>query len=222
MKQYTRRYIFKEDIIQAGTLLMRRHGFHSTSIKMIIEMVDIPKGSFYNYFKSKEQFGLEVFHKYCSTKAMMYKNILLNEEVLAKDRLIDFYDQRISAHKTESGEKLGCMLGNLSLELPVLSDKFKKLAAHYYDEYSGIICSCISDAYIDGTLSMEIDGLRASESMINCWYGALMNMKITGSTRHLEEAKQMIFRDVLREDPKVVGAQERRGRDFDPDWGGYH
>ena len=32
-------------------------GYHGTGIQEVVDMAGIPKGSFYNYFKSKEDFG---------------------------------------------------------------------------------------------------------------------------------------------------------------------
>ena len=45
-------------ILDAGTELMLRKGYHGTGIQQIVDAAGVPKGSFYSYFKSKEDFVL--------------------------------------------------------------------------------------------------------------------------------------------------------------------
>mgnify|MGYP000132608583 CR=1 FL=1 len=59
-----RKRILKEDIINAGMELMLLRGYGGTGIKEITDKLGIPKGSFYNHFKNKEIFGLEVLDHY--------------------------------------------------------------------------------------------------------------------------------------------------------------
>ena len=37
--------------------MFMEQGYHGTGIQEVVDKVGIPKGSFYNYFKSKEDFG---------------------------------------------------------------------------------------------------------------------------------------------------------------------
>ena len=61
-----KRKIYREDILKAGVELMHLHGYAATGIKDITDRIKIPKGSFYNHFKSKEEFGLEIIDYYMS------------------------------------------------------------------------------------------------------------------------------------------------------------
>jgi TetR/AcrR family transcriptional repressor of nem operon len=45
-------------LIQAGVELLTKKGFASAGIEEILIMVQVPKGSFYHYFESKEVFGI--------------------------------------------------------------------------------------------------------------------------------------------------------------------
>ena len=44
--------------------MLIEQGYHGTGVKEVLDKVGIPKGSFYNYFESKEQFGAEVIQHY--------------------------------------------------------------------------------------------------------------------------------------------------------------
>ena len=53
----------KDKIIKAAKKEFARVPFEQTSIKNIVEDADIPRGSFYQYFESKEDL-LRVYFKY--------------------------------------------------------------------------------------------------------------------------------------------------------------
>ena len=48
----------RSSILDAGAALMLRKGYHGTGIQKIVDAAGVPKGSFYNYLKSKEDFAL--------------------------------------------------------------------------------------------------------------------------------------------------------------------
>ena len=50
----------RDRIIETGAEIIHRKGFNHTGIQEILTAAGVPKGSFYNYFKSKDEFGLEV------------------------------------------------------------------------------------------------------------------------------------------------------------------
>ena len=45
----------KKDILGRGLELILKKGYYGTGIQEIADSAGIPKGSFYNYFKSKEE-----------------------------------------------------------------------------------------------------------------------------------------------------------------------
>ena len=47
-------------LLEVGLSLFAKKGYHGTGMKEIVETANVPKGSFYNYFKSKEEFGIEI------------------------------------------------------------------------------------------------------------------------------------------------------------------
>ena len=55
---------FKDRIKQSGLYLIYQQGYHATGIKQITDKAGIPKGSFYNYFSSKEEFLIFLLDEY--------------------------------------------------------------------------------------------------------------------------------------------------------------
>ena len=122
-----RRKIYREDIINAGRELMFTRGFNDTGIKDITDMINIPKGSFYNHFSSKEEFGLEVLKAYMANGLEIHKMRLLDAQKSPKQRLLDFYDGMIKEYRTVLDFKLGCMMSNFSTEMADINENFRQL-----------------------------------------------------------------------------------------------
>ena len=54
----------KDDIVQAGLEIMLSKGFNATGVDSILKQANVPRGSFYNFFASKEEFGLAIIDRY--------------------------------------------------------------------------------------------------------------------------------------------------------------
>ena len=54
----------KINLIESGLKLFSERGYHGTGIKEIVDSQGVPKGSFYNYFESKEDFIAEIVKHY--------------------------------------------------------------------------------------------------------------------------------------------------------------
>ena len=65
----------KEDIIQIGLDIVLSRGFNATGVEAILKQANMPKGSFYNFFSSKEEFGLEIIDKYVAEVGELFHTI---------------------------------------------------------------------------------------------------------------------------------------------------
>ena len=56
----------KNKLLQIGAKYVHLKGFNNTGLQEILKEAKVPKGSFYFYFKSKEEFGLEIIDVFLS------------------------------------------------------------------------------------------------------------------------------------------------------------
>ena len=53
-------------LVRAGVVALTEKGFSATGIEEILQRLGVPKGSFYHYFASKEEYGSELIGSYAA------------------------------------------------------------------------------------------------------------------------------------------------------------
>ncbi len=59
----------RDHLISTGLQVLHARGFHASGVQDITDAAQVPKGSFYTHFESKEQFGAEVLGRYWERRA---------------------------------------------------------------------------------------------------------------------------------------------------------
>ncbi|NAY93480.1 TetR family transcriptional regulator [Muricauda sp. JGD-17] len=177
-----------ERILDIGTNLMLKHGYHSVGLNKILSEANIPKGSFYYYFKSKEDFGLQVIEHY-SKKSLFLLNSYLNDESKnPKERIISFFEDR--QNDFESNEfKEGCLLGNCSAELSDFSESFSTSVANEFSNWQETFENCIREGQEKGYIKTDESAKILSDLVLTTWEGTLLRMK---SSKSVDSIKTFI------------------------------
>ncbi|KIL49573.1 TetR/AcrR family transcriptional regulator [Jeotgalibacillus soli] len=76
----------KKHFIKNAMSLFAEKGYHTTSVQDIVEASEMSKGSFYHYFKSKEELVISIFHYYYEEMDRKIKEVDQNEELSPKKR----------------------------------------------------------------------------------------------------------------------------------------
>ncbi|MBU2547061.1 MAG: TetR/AcrR family transcriptional regulator [Proteobacteria bacterium] len=74
-------------ILKAGARIVNQKGFNDTGIQEILKAADVPKGSFYHYFKSKHDFGLHLIGYIAQKLKVMRAGILDDDSLRPLDRI---------------------------------------------------------------------------------------------------------------------------------------
>ncbi len=193
-----KRKIHREDILNAGLNLMFVNGYNATGIKEITENINIPKGSFYNHFTNKEEFGLEVVKMYCDNGLKMYEKSFLDNEIAPLDRINNFFNRLIGVYTNELNFKLGCIMGNFSTELSDTNEKFRVLLNEEFDRCEHVISLCLNEAKDNSEISEDLNTSQVAAFILNSWHGAMLRMKTTGNSKPLEDCKYMIMNNILK------------------------
>ena len=183
----------KERILDAAEEIMLQKSFHSVGLNEILAAVKVPKGSFYHYFQSKEQFGVELLRHYVKEASAFKRRLLLGSELEADPlkRLSAFLDCCIS--KTyENSCKCSCLVVKLATEVAAFSDGMRETLADGMREWRGIFEKLIAEGQAKGVIRGDIDAAFASEWIQDLWTGATHRSQIERSAEPLRTARTVI------------------------------
>ena len=80
MKKTDETPLTKEKLYDAALGLILSKGFVGTSVDDICREAKVTKGSFFHYFRSKDELGAELLRKYCENGREKFKNGCCSEE----------------------------------------------------------------------------------------------------------------------------------------------
>jgi TetR/AcrR family transcriptional repressor of nem operon len=187
----------REKLLDEGVLLLMEQGYHGTGIQELVQKVGVPKGSFYNYFPSKEAFSAEVVRHYIEPFIRQLDAHLARKDITAAAALRNYFDEMIA--ETERKEfKGGCLLGNLIGEIGDTSDLCQTSLRDAVKRYREKLREGIARGQSDGSFRKDIDATEMADFLVNVWQGALLRMKIERSVRPLTQACDMLLRGYFR------------------------
>jgi TetR/AcrR family transcriptional regulator, transcriptional repressor for nem operon len=190
----------KQKILEAGARIIHRKGFHHTGIQEVLRAAGVPKGSFYFYFKNKEDFGLQVIDYFDAMYRSMADPIVNAPETPALGRMESLLSHFIALFDSLQCT-CGCPIGNLAQEMGDLSDAFSSRLNASLDMMAGIYAQLLTEAQSAGEISLSLDTTRTAYFIVSSWHGALIQMKIARGLEPLESHKHFILGSLLQSCP---------------------
>jgi TetR/AcrR family transcriptional regulator, transcriptional repressor for nem operon len=166
----------KEQIIAAAVETLHRRGFNRTSVQDITDAAKVPKGSFYNHFESKEELAVEALDRYWQW-VLSGLRPLGDPETPPMERLKQYF-RRLSERGRKHEYRPGCMIGNMSTEMPDQSRLVRERLAVVLAAWTRAIESCVREAQADGTMRRDIDARTLAEFLLNSFEGAVLRSKV--------------------------------------------
>ena len=164
---------------------MQAKGYNGTSVKDIVDAAGVPKGSFYNYFDSKETFALEAIEKVAAENFQAMRQLLRTSDKPAKERLAEFFASNID-DCCDKDFRIGCFLGNMCQEMADSSQPIRNKIRHALADTTDMIETTLRQAQKDGDLDAGYDPAALAEFLFNAWQGALMRMKASSCREPLD------------------------------------
>lgn len=186
----------RDGLLHAGVRIFHELGYAAAGIKDIVDAAEVPKGTFYNHFESKEAFGKEVVDFYFGQNLPEMQEALEDEKIQPLARLRNYFELAAQGFQS-TGYKRGCLLGNLSLEVADHSVLIRDSLATHFRTWSRLFEACIAQAQIDGSISNRQPASLLAQFVLNSWEGALLRMRADRSTAPLTEFIDVVFKSVL-------------------------
>ena len=185
----------REHLIDTGLHLMHATGYTASGVKQILDLANVPKGSFYHYFPSKEAFTQQVLARYQAIEASRVERFLNNHKLPPIKRLRKYFEDLIAFYE-QKNLAAGCLLGNLSLEIADHNPTLQSVLSAAFDNWQQSIATTLREAVSLGDLpkSTKPDDLAAF--LLSAWEGALVRMRADKSNKPLHQFLHFAF-DVL-------------------------
>ncbi len=197
MEKIKQKDINRENLLNEGVALLMQQGYHGTGLKEILDAVQIPKGSFYNYFGSKENFAAEIVGHYITPYLAQLHCYLAESEGNALAALERYLNEGIAElERTEF--KGGCLLGNLMGEVGDTSEVCRAALQTALNRYRDVWEIGLSRAQSEGSIRTDKTAREMADLWVNAWQGALLRMKIEQSTAPLKQCQQELLGDFFK------------------------
>jgi TetR/AcrR family transcriptional repressor of nem operon len=164
-------------------------------VQDITDAAGLPKGSFYNYFESKEAFAIEVIDRFGKEQGAL-GGVLSDESISPVERLRRYFASIATTLAAQNYER-GCLVGNFSTELADQSRPIRDRLASTFAAWSRPIATCIRDGQKAGEISRDMDPSALADFLLNSFEGAMLRMKVEKDSSPLDQFMTLIFSRVL-------------------------
>jgi TetR/AcrR family transcriptional regulator, transcriptional repressor for nem operon len=181
----------KERLLDIGLTMLLRHGYNDLGIQSLLSTAGVPKGSFYHYFRSKEDFVLQVIDSYMVEVHRGLDASLGDSTLPPVDRVRRFFEMTREKYRSEG--YLGCMLGGVGQELAGVSEVFQNKIESCFSEISHRIAECLEEARQAGELPSNSDPQRMANLVLSCWEGAALRSRLQRNPTPLDTMLDFYF-----------------------------
>ena len=178
----------KTQILDIAQSTMGSRGFSAVGLNEILKAAQVPKGSFYHYFESKEAFGVALLERYFS-RYLAELDVLLGatDDGSAISRLMRYWQRWVD---TQAGNDLQsrCLVVKLGAEVSDLSDSMRQVLEDGTDRVIERLTRELKRARQNGEMAADGDASELAASLYQMWLGASMLAKVTQDDRPLQSA----------------------------------
>ncbi|WP_319419201.1 TetR family transcriptional regulator C-terminal domain-containing protein [Pleurocapsa sp. FMAR1] len=186
----------RNELIQVGKEIVVQQGFKGTSLNDVLTKAGVPKGSFYYYFSSKEDFGLAIVDDFAQEYRDRFKTFLEDEKYSPLTRLRNYFEFKIAemeAHHCNNG----CLIGNLAQELSTQNELFRDRLNQIFAEWEQYFIRCLKAAYEAGEIEDICNFEVLAKFILSSWEGAILQAKVMKSTVPMQIFIKILFQQVL-------------------------
>lgn len=185
----------RDKLVAVGLELFHTKGYNACGVSDITDAAGVPKGSFYNHFKSKELLALAVLDLY---QSYLDLNALQDSSKPPLLRLRTHFQQYITFHVKWRFAR-GCLMGNFGAELSSQSPIIRKAVKKAFDRWFNGVASVLREAKERGDIGRHHDPQKLARFLINAWEGAVIQSKVMRNTTPFEDFFAVIFDSFLKQ-----------------------
>lgn len=183
-------------IIEAGTAVVNEKGYHGCGLKEILDAAGVPKGSFYHYFKSKEDFGVAVIEDFTARYTQKLSRVLGDRSKPAMQRLRDHF-AAAEAWYDEHGYEQTCLVAKLGMDVATMSPDMRSALKQGMDQWRAVFARCLRDAQSQGDIDEAWDADELAGLLLDAWEGVAMHTQLARNTSIIHNFVRVVLDQML-------------------------
>jgi TetR/AcrR family transcriptional regulator, transcriptional repressor for nem operon len=183
-------------LLEKGAELIQRRGFNGCGVQDLTAAAGIPKGSFYNYFESKEEFAVAILDHYWSIIETNYLGVLNDDKMDPISRIKKHFSDLIGYHERQNFA-FGCLIGNIAVELSAQSAAARAKIKSLLHLWSTALAQCLDAAKTNGQVPAASDTSDLSAGLIETFEGAVMAAKVDQGPKALRRFETLLLPKLL-------------------------
>ncbi|NHB95319.1 TetR/AcrR family transcriptional regulator [Photorhabdus stackebrandtii] len=179
----------RQHILEVARQFIGCKGFSAVGLNEILKAAEVPKGSFYHYFASKEVFGAAMLEDYFTYYLERMDNILARKEWTAKENLLQYWQGWLEPFGDGAfcGQK--CLVVKLGAEVSDLSVTMRLVLENGTRKIIMRLAAVVERIVGEGGLECTAEEtFPLAEMLYQTWLGASLMAKITQSSVPLQSA----------------------------------
>ena len=181
----------KLKIIQVATKIFASDGYENASVDAIVEKAGVAKGTFYYYFKTKDDLFLSMFKTgveqlsiYMDDEASKYDNPTDRIEAIIKSQYAFFSENRDLCRMLLS-------------EIWQFESKWKQKYTIIRDQYIGSLKKAIEDGQVRGLFVLNVDARIAATAIFGMVATSALDSAVAGE-KSFDKAAKIVTEFAIR------------------------
>ncbi|MCF2571115.1 TetR/AcrR family transcriptional regulator [Brevibacterium sp. UCMA 11754] len=163
----------KEKLLREGVRLIYQNGFNGTSIDGVLAAAEVPKGSFYHHFGSKDGFAKALVGRYVSHQASMLDDWLAKDGLSTAEKIVGHFMSMVDRF-IGTGHQRACLVGKLSSEVSSTSELFRQQLSAALNEMKCDIVVALEAGQANGDVRQDRSSSDIADGIMALIQGAFV------------------------------------------------
>lgn len=171
------------------------NGFEGIGIQPILKRAGVTKGSFYNFFPSKEAYALEVIEAYSLRyEAFRMRSFAGDSSPL---RRLWAYFEDLETEMEQAPETAGCLYGVLSQTSTPHNEALRRRVKVAFAHWQAQMADLLKQAQSVGELEADVDAADVAGAIIDAYEGAVIRIRAEGDMKPMRRFRELTLKRLI-------------------------
>ncbi|MBC3248375.1 TetR/AcrR family transcriptional regulator [Pseudomonas lurida] len=177
----------KQTILDTAQRIVGRKGFSAVGLNEILLAAEVPKGSFYHYFNSKDAFGVVLLDHYFDHYVHGMQQLFDAPGLTQHAKLMRYWHCWID-NQTGCSDAGKCLAVKLGAEVSDLSEPMRLALQRGTARTIGLLAKALQQGVEDGSVVITQHPESLAQRLYALWLGTSVMSKITRTAAPFDEA----------------------------------